>query len=48
MAVNRSRLAVVLQAALDDMPRHAQRTAEFAGWEAEIDAYHAVREGGSV
>lgn len=48
MAVNRARLGVVLQAALDDMPQHAQRTAQFASWEEEINAYHAVwRELGS-
>jgi len=42
MAINRARLGVVLQAALDDMPQHAQRTAQFASWEEEINAYHAV------
>jgi hypothetical protein len=45
MAVNRSRLGVVLQAALDDMPQQQQRSTEFAAWEADINAYHAaVRE----
>lgn len=45
MAVNRSRLGVVLQAALTDMPAQQQRSAQFAAWEAELEAYHAsVRE----
>jgi hypothetical protein len=42
MAVNRYRLGVVLGAALEDMPAQAQRAAQFASWEAEINAYHAV------
>jgi hypothetical protein len=42
MAVNRSRIGVVLQAALEDMPAQAQRTAEYNSWEAEINAYHVV------
>lgn len=48
MAVNRSRLGVVLEAALADMPAQAQRSAEFAGWEAEINAYHVVSQKGRV
>jgi hypothetical protein len=42
MAVNRYRLGVVLGAALEDMPAQAQRAAQFAEWESEINAYHAV------
>lgn len=43
MAVNRSRLGVVLAAALEDMPAQDARAAEFEGWEAEVNAYHVVR-----
>lgn len=41
-AINRSRLGIVLQAALDDMPRQAEAAAERAQWEAEVNSYMIV------
>lgn len=45
VAINRSRLGVVLQAALEDMPAQADRSAQYGAWEDEINAYHLVRRG---